>query len=175
MINKPLHAMFLPAFAAMALTMINTGAAAADKAAPAPEVLFSGPILQGPFSLHCGAKIVDDGVEVSTMASDGDWQEFLQSVPGEITFAPGKTYTISYDYAVREVGDGAHFYHFLKCDDSRNEDKVDKDAHWFETADTKGHKEFAVTIGDRADLRLVFGVFTKGSIRIENLKIEESL
>ena len=175
MIRKPLHAIFLPAFTAMALTMINVGAAAADKAAPAPEVLFSGPILKGPFNLNSGAKIVDDGVEVNTMALDGGWQEFLQTVPGKTSFITGKSYIISYDYAVKEVGDGTHFYHFLKCDENRNADKQAKDSHWFETADSQGHKEFTVTIGNQADLKFVIGVFNKGAIRIENLKIEEAL
>lgn len=160
--NEHIHPMFLLAAAAIALTIANVHA---------------GPILAGPLAandsrlvLANGASIVSGGVEVDTTAAEGEYHEYLCSLPDKIKLESGKTYRLSYDYTVNKVGgDNTEFYHIFRT--GVNYD-LDKNEFWSAAVGSKGHKEFTVKL-DGADYKFILGVRFKGAIRIENLRLEE--
>ena len=92
-------------------------------------------------------------------------------MPTKLKFSPNKSYKISYDYMIQKVGDvTTEFYHFVRSAENQNS----KGWAWVGTAGSKGHREFTVELDSAVDYRLIFGIHSKGAIRIENLNIAEA-
>lgn len=134
-------------------------------------MLFSGPFFNdGRFVLQGGAKLVSGGIYVDIPTGGGEWCEFLVSLPETMDFEPGKNYKISYDYTVSKAQDNTQFYQFLRV--SGNSAKDLGWAPWEAKPGEKGRKEFTVEPKEPG-YSLIFGVRYAGSIRIDNLRIEE--
>ena len=145
-----------------------------EDASPAP--LPAGVIVGSPLVpderlvLQGGAEIKNGGVEIDTTGNE--WNEYLYTASDTLAFEAGKSYKISYDYAVSKADANAQLYHLFRTGTGEDNSKDLCWEAWDTKAGDKGHKEFIAAPAE-AGYRLIIGLHFGGAVRIENLKIED--
>lgn len=123
------------------------------------------------FVFHDDATAGKDGVAVDTTAAEGEWHEFLASVPEKVKLESGKCYCVSYDYTIKKVKNGdTKFYQLLRTGDDNTKDQAMD--QWTAKEGDQGHKEFVVGL-KHPGYRLILGVRFGGALVVKNLKIED--
>ncbi len=106
----------------------------------------------------------------NTLAKGSAWNRILTTPKG--LFKPNSEYVVEFDYRSHGLGaeDAAFYYTLRPGNDRKNQIGPIR----FRAAEGEsGHKEQRLSTGDRDNYALILGIYKKGSIVIENLRIRK--
>lgn len=110
---------------------------------------------------------------IEFVADREGWNEFAWSEPQRLVLKPKTTYRLEYAYRVTAplAGKNSTFYSLVRCGASISADVGWQ--RWQGTVGTSGQRSVIFTTGDHPDYRIIFGIRSRGGIRISNIAIRE--
>jgi len=111
-------------------------------------------------------------LKMNTMSTGGGWFELFSTTTSGVSLVGGKRYSISFYYKVLDLDLASGSYFFFRVVSSST-GRVEGDFPFREEFGANYHQKKVVLPAGVNDFRVVLGIYNKGSVVIDNVRIEE--